>query len=386
VKGFTNGDTNTPFYNGRYFSEAEDVVVVTVNYRIGIFGFPGAPGQAQNLGLRDQRMAVEWLHDNVKVFGGDPKKITILGQSSGALSVDAWTYAYRQNPIANGIIAMSGTIFSFPLNTQELSTRHWYNASSIVGCGSSGDVMACMRGKTAAELKAAAAAIPPAPGTSPARAQPIFQPTPDGEIIFDHYEQLTSLGRFARVVCSQLLSLLPNYDPTTKPSPFSGRYLLTAWHPQPLLVGHTDTEQSFYNISAWSRGNFLTQEEWEQFNLDVFNCPTKRSAAGRVAYDVPTWRYRYYADWENTGIFPTSGAYHGVDLHMIFGNSQGVTGIAESAPQTLLKKTMQKAWATFAADPVDGLTALGWPRYKTGPPGEYVITEVRSLHQLLNMC
>jgi carboxylesterase type B len=58
VKGFTNGDTNTPFYNGRYFSEAEDVVVVTVNYRIGIFGFPGAPGQAQNLGLRGQRMAV----------------------------------------------------------------------------------------------------------------------------------------------------------------------------------------------------------------------------------------------------------------------------------------------------------------------------------------
>jgi carboxylesterase type B len=56
---------------------------VTVNYRLNIFGFPGAPGETQNLGLRDQRAAVEWLRDNISGFGGDPEKITISGQSSG---------------------------------------------------------------------------------------------------------------------------------------------------------------------------------------------------------------------------------------------------------------------------------------------------------------
>ena len=55
-------------------------MVVTVNYRVGIFGFPGAPGLAQNLGLRDQRCAVEWLRDNIERFGGDARKITIAGQ------------------------------------------------------------------------------------------------------------------------------------------------------------------------------------------------------------------------------------------------------------------------------------------------------------------
>jgi carboxylesterase type B len=59
TSGFTIGNTNSVFYNGRYFANAQDVIVVTVNYRLNIFGFPGAPGGTQNQGLRDQRAAVE---------------------------------------------------------------------------------------------------------------------------------------------------------------------------------------------------------------------------------------------------------------------------------------------------------------------------------------
>ena len=92
------------FFNGQYFAADEDVVVVTLNYRLGIFGFPGAPGEAQNLGLRDQRLAVEWLRDNVSAFGGDPDRITIFGHSSGALAVDTWAYAYNDDPIVAGMI------------------------------------------------------------------------------------------------------------------------------------------------------------------------------------------------------------------------------------------------------------------------------------------
>ncbi|EER24802.1 cholinesterase, putative [Coccidioides posadasii C735 delta SOWgp] len=328
---FTTGDTNTPFYNGQFFSAAEDVIVVTVNYRVSIFGFPGAPGQTQNLGLRDQRLAVEWLRDNVKAFGGDPKKITIFGQSSGSLSVDAYAFAYTQDPIVAGLIEHSGTIFSFDLNSRELATKHWYNASALVGCGSQGDVLPCMMSKSAVELKAAAASVKPPPNTSVARSQPVFQPVPDGDIVFDDYHSLASQGKFARV---------------------------------PMIVGHTDQESSFYNISAWARGSVLTDAEWAQFVTDVFNCPSMEEADYRNNYHVPVWRYRYFADWDNTRLFPNSAAYHGVDLHMIFGNSQGVTGDPESPAQTQLKKTMQKAWATFAANPWTGLRDLGWPMYR----------------------
>lgn len=175
-------------------------MVVTVNYRVGIFGFPGAPGLRQNLGLRDQRLAVEWLRDNAGAFGGDPSRITIFGQSSGALAVDAYSYAYRDDPIVAGLILHSGTIFSFPLNSRELAARNWYNASSLAGCGSAGDVLACMQSKPVDDIRLAADKVPPPPNTSVARSQPVFQPGPDGELIFDDYESLASQGKFIQTV------------------------------------------------------------------------------------------------------------------------------------------------------------------------------------------
>ncbi len=67
---FAGGNTRTPFYHGRNFAEHEDVVIVTINYRVNIFGFPGGPDTQQNLGLQDQRYAIEWLQANVAAFGG----------------------------------------------------------------------------------------------------------------------------------------------------------------------------------------------------------------------------------------------------------------------------------------------------------------------------
>ncbi|KAK2812227.1 hypothetical protein FQN50_001585 [Emmonsiellopsis sp. PD_5] len=327
---YTTGDTNTPFYNGKYFAEAQDVVVVTVNYRINIFGFPGAPGQTQNLGLLDQRLAVEWVRDNAKAFGGDPKRITIFGQSAGSAALDFWSYAWAKEPIVAGMISHSGTAFSFPVNSEELAARHWYNATSLLGCGSSGDLMSCMRSKSADEIKAAITKIPPPPGSSVARSQPIFQPTVDDNVVFADYATLSAEGKFA---------------------------------PIPYLVGHTDNEAGFYNISAFAKGNILTEQEWQEFNRDVFSCPIRQTATDRAHHGVPVWRYRYHADWENTRLYPTSRAYHGVDLHMIFGASGDVSGLGETPEQTVLKRTMQEAWARFAADPKEGLKGLGWPTF-----------------------
>ena len=53
------------------------------SYRVNVFGFPGLPGMAQNVGLLDQRLAIEWVRDNIAAFGGDPTRITIFGQSAG---------------------------------------------------------------------------------------------------------------------------------------------------------------------------------------------------------------------------------------------------------------------------------------------------------------
>ncbi|KAL1983798.1 hypothetical protein VTN96DRAFT_9884 [Rasamsonia emersonii] len=324
---WTSGTTHTPFYYGGYLADAQDIIVVTANYRMNIFGFPGIPGQPPNPGLLDQRMAVEWVRDNIKAFGGDPNRITISGQSCGSASVDYWAYAYQSDPIVAGMISHSGTVFSFPVNTPDEAAQHWYNASELLGCGSSGDVLPCMRQKSAEDIKAAAAQVK-VPNTNPARKAPAFQPTIDNVTIFENYTTLSASGQFARV---------------------------------PYLVGNDDNEAGFYKIAAYAQGANLTEAQWQQFNYETFTCPSRQEAINHVNAGVPAWRFRYCADWDNTRLYPTSGAYHGVDMNMIFGASQDVTGLPESQPQLQLQQLMQAAWASFVSDPAQGLTKIGWP-------------------------
>ena len=87
-------------------------------------------------------------------------------------------------------------------------------------------------------------------------------------------------------------------------------------------------------------------------------------AHNRRAQGVPVWQYRYFGDWDNIRLYNGSGAYHGSDLEMIFGNSAEVSGISPSDAERRTTKLMQFYWATFARDPHHGLTAVGWPRYK----------------------
>ncbi|KAK1962265.1 carboxylesterase [Colletotrichum sublineola] len=328
---FAIGNTNSPFYNGKYFAAAQDVVVVTVNYRLNIFGFPGAPGQPQNLGLRDQRAAVEWVRDNIAGFGGDPTKIIIAGQSSGGVAVDYWSYAYTEDPIVTGLIAPSGNVFSFPINSPGVPERNWNAVAAAVNCLNATDIMACMRTRKWEDIKKAAAAVRPTSSSSVLRAIPPFYPTVDNEIVFPDYVSLTKAGKSSSL---------------------------------PVLFGNNNNEDGYYRIPAYGNGVVPTSDQVASFLLESFTCPNSYQAKARRERGVSTWVYRYFGDWDNTRLFPTSGAYHGVDLHMIFGASEDVSGIAPSVPQKQTTALMQKVWATFANDPLDGLSSvIGWPKF-----------------------
>ena len=85
---FVGGNGSSVNAGGAYFLD-KDVVLVSLNYRLGVFGFfstgdSAAPG---NFGLKDQVLALKWVQNNIKAFGGDPKKVTIFGQSAGGVSV-----------------------------------------------------------------------------------------------------------------------------------------------------------------------------------------------------------------------------------------------------------------------------------------------------------
>jgi len=84
--GFETGGVNIPTQlPANWVHRSQKHIVVTINYRVNIFGFPNARGlNSTNFALQDQRVAVEWVHENIAAFGGDPSKITLWGQSAGA--------------------------------------------------------------------------------------------------------------------------------------------------------------------------------------------------------------------------------------------------------------------------------------------------------------
>lgn len=105
------GTAAQAIYDGRALSEAGDVVVVTVNYRVGVFGFLDlsslSPDFAPNLGLHDQIAALEWVRDNIGAFGGDSDNVTLFGESSGAGCVTALLTAPRAEGLFHRAIAQS---------------------------------------------------------------------------------------------------------------------------------------------------------------------------------------------------------------------------------------------------------------------------------------
>ena len=303
---------------------------MAVNYRVNVFGFPGALGADTNLGLRDQRLAVEWLQKNIASFGGSPKKIVIAGQSSGGAAVDWWSYAYKQNPIAHGLMSTSGNAFSFPMNTPQKQKDNWYTLSALLGCGASGDTLKCMRQQPWEAISMAVSKVPPSPGGSPVRSTPPFYPMVDDKIIFGDYLTLALSGHFAKI---------------------------------PYLHGHNNYEQGYYLIPAFAQGRNVTEEQTAQFLLESFVCPHSYEARQRYIAKVPTWVYRYFGDWNNTRLYPTSGAYHGTELHMILGGSQDASGLLASQAQNDTSRLFQRAVAAFADNPKSGLTNFGWPQF-----------------------
>lgn len=124
--GFVTGDSSEPRYDGESMA-AKGIVVVTVNYRLGVFGFMAHPELTReasykasgNYGLLDQNAALRWVQQNIRNFGGDPKRVTIGGESAGSVSVSAQMASPLSKDLIAGAIgesgAITGTLSALPL-------------------------------------------------------------------------------------------------------------------------------------------------------------------------------------------------------------------------------------------------------------------------------
>jgi pimeloyl-ACP methyl ester carboxylesterase len=151
--GFVSGSASDTTFDGSAMASRGDVVMVTVNYRLGTLGFLALENTTLtgNYGLRDQNTALDWLHANIEAFGGDKDRITVFGQSAGAASVRALLASpHAQNKVSGAIM------MSTPQGSGSASTYSNYmtiaRATTLskallneTGCPNSSEVVACLR-------------------------------------------------------------------------------------------------------------------------------------------------------------------------------------------------------------------------------------------------
>ncbi len=316
------------------------VIVVTINYRLGIFGFFAHPELTResphhasgNYGLMDQILALHWVRDNIAHFGGDPENITIFGQSAGSMDASA----LMTSPLARGLfhkaIAESGAAVSFgppPLNRAEQLGDQFASSFAIP---SGQNPMAYLRGLPAQELIAKAADAHPSPIT----------PTVDGYVLKRTPSQVFKVGDEAPVplligTTSRELGGSETIDEVRKAiEDVAGQNA-----PQFLAV---------YDLAGNGKGKVdpLYGPVASQFSADNgFHCPITTEALWHSEARRPT--YEYELDHAIPGQ-EAQGAVHSADLPYVFGyfpivgNISGPFGPIDKH----LAELVQTYWTNFA--------------------------------------
>ncbi|KAK4096257.1 alpha/beta-hydrolase [Parathielavia hyrcaniae] len=311
---FISGSSAVPDYNGQFFADQEDIVLVTIDYRVSFFGFPGNPHGPRNLGLLDQRLAVEWVRDNIAGFGGNPSRITLFGESAGGASVDHHTHAFAFDPIIAAAIPMSGTV-------KGIAPRPAADAATALGCGDAltphTEILTCMQSLPSQQIHATLRNVVDSPILMP------YSPSIDEALVFS--------------------------SPETRPIANI-----------PMLVGNTDNESGLFRIFVPPifPGNASREVAfWRGYNQAKFSCPAGARAARNAREGLPTWRYRWHGVFPNTqlGTRQPSGAYHYSEMATLFGTLDG----GNTKEQEKVGRWLRGAWAAFARDPVRGLEKYG---------------------------
>jgi len=155
--GFVSGEGDATFYGPDYLLD-QQVVLVTVNYRLGPFGFftTGDGSASGNYGLHDQTLALQWVKDNIAVFGGDPERVTIFGESAGGASIGLQVLSPRARGLFSGAISQSGaSMCSFAADGEvqgEVAQKH----AALLGCdtSSSDAIVDCLRKMSVKDIMA----------------------------------------------------------------------------------------------------------------------------------------------------------------------------------------------------------------------------------------
>ncbi|KAJ6783124.1 hypothetical protein PWT90_07159 [Aphanocladium album] len=332
-----------PLYEGSHIAGNQDVVVVTINYRLNLFGFPPTPDvlKSGNLGFHDQRLALDWVQRNIRAFGGDPSRVTIFGESAGGAAIDNLITA-PPDPVPFAAAIIESGPLELSASDPEKEKAAWKTLVSEVNCSSAPDVLECMRKVPALQLLQTAQ-----------KNNLVFSPSPDHGVTFANSiytrRAMSSLDPKAAARVPVLIGSNAN-----EASPFlSGGVTLDDLMAG--LLGNASAKLFLQTYRPKYKGFASPEKRDEALATEVvFTCPAARVARDSVGVKIPTWRYLYNASFPNTEIVHGDEAYHSAEIGPIFGTypEKGATSFQDES-----SRMMQKIWADFAKNPKAG---PGW--------------------------
>ncbi|SKA01501.1 para-nitrobenzyl esterase [Marinactinospora thermotolerans DSM 45154] len=353
---FTNGSGSEPVYDATAFAR-DGVVAVTFNYRLGVEGFAVLEDAPANLGLLDQIAALEWVRDNIAAFGGDPDRVTVFGESAGAMSVATLLSLPRARGLFHRAIAQSGAANAVnqrddaAVVTRVLADRLGVAPTTEGLAGVPQDRMLHAQAQVSLELQG----LPdPAVWGERIAAGVLFlpfAPVVDGELITQRPIDAIRAGAghdvdllFGTTTDEHRLFLVPGGLIDLIPEEFAVGLLTQAG------LGPEAAEVYRQATGAVTAGDLFAAVSTDQ----VFRIPAQRMAEARA--DAPAATFGYEFAWRTPVLGGRLGACHALELPFVFGTS-APTLTGPDAPRGLAED-MHAAWVRFAVtgDP-------GWPRW-----------------------
>lgn len=355
--GFTGGSGDTPVQDGTAFARA-GVVLMSLNYRMGIDGFVAIPDAPTNLGLRDQLFALDWVRRNAVAFGGDPANVTVFGESAGAMSIADLV----ASPLAKGLfrraIIQSGhgsMVRSIPVARRlaDRLAKMLGIPNTVEGFRSKG-VEASLAAQDKAQMPTTSVNLRDARGREPSYGLSKYLPVFGDDVLPDHpLEALAKgAGRDVEILIGTNREEMNIYFVPSRVRAKIGRLLSWFMVSRSVKGAKAILDDYGYRDRKVKAGDMLS----EAMHDLVFRLPARHFAA---RHQGPTHFYEF--DWKSPAFGGALGACHALEVPFVFNNlacCSGDKGFVGPNPPQALADRIQSLWVGFAKG-----QGLPWAQY-----------------------